>query len=113
MLQKNITATKRFIKCVKNTIKDLKEQDYQDIKYLREIVRTKKVNLISATTLYEIIELRKEYIHFIASQQDIHSYKIVNKEHNDMELFLDAHFINGLEVYGNRITGHVSYREVV
>jgi len=113
MLQKNIIPTKRFLKCVKNTINDLKEQNYEGIKHLREIIRTKQVNLISATALYEILELRKEYAYLIVSEQGKHDFKIVNKEHNDIELFLDAHFINGLEIHGNRITGYVSYKEVL
>lgn len=113
MLQRKIIPTKRFLKCVKNTINDLKVQNYEDIKYLREIVRTNNVNLTSAMTLYEIIEIRKKNYHLIASLQDKESFKIVNKEHRDMEKFLNAHFISHLEIYGTRIFGHVSFREAV
>lgn len=110
MLPTKITPTKRFLKCIKNTINDLKVQSYEDINILKEIVSTNNVNLISATTVYEIIEVRKKNIDFIASMQDKQSFKIINREHRDMELFLNAHFINNIEINYNHVAGHVSYR---
>jgi hypothetical protein len=113
MLQRNIIPTKKFIRYVKNTINDLKGQRYENIKFLRELIRTNNVSLFGAVTLYEIIEIRKEHIQYIAKVQDKQSFNIVNKEHYYMEKFLDAHFINGLEIYGNHICGCVSYKEVI
>ncbi len=109
-----VETNPHFLELVKNTLEDFQKQSFQseETRALQEIYMTKKVDLLTATCLYTIIENRKSNISFVKKNQDKATFKLINKEHKYMENFLNRFFINNLEIIGSHITGFVSVKDM-
>lgn len=114
-----IKLTPHFIKCVENTISDFLEQNmfFEDMVYLKDIVDSKKITLMSATAIYTLVRIRNANYKYIKKYQDKKTFDIINKEHKYMKESLDKYFSNNLEssYYGDdlNVTGFVSYKQDV
>jgi len=88
--------TPRFLECLRNTISDFENQgdeNLQELNALRYILTNKYVNVLSASAIYDIIKGRKQNIKQCKKMTDSETFKIVGKEHEYMENFLNKFFI--------------------
>lgn len=104
----------RFLKYVKNTIEDLEIQgvDFQQLKGLRDIYKSKELKLTNVSDLYEVIYIRKQNYEYIKSFQDKYSFDLINNEHRFMEQYLDKNFKYEVILNdGDRLFASVSLKE--
>ena len=116
-----VETTPHFVEIIQNTLNDFINQGLiflEDLEILQEIIDTKKISLVGATSIYQIIDTRKKNIKLVKKLTDTETFKIVNKEHKYLENYLNKHFKNDLEYYyshnmeATNVIGSVSLNEV-
>lgn len=83
---------KRFLKYVKNTIKDLKQNTGCDLTKLLDIYNSKELKLTNISGLYEVIYIRKHNYEYIKTTQDRDTFNLINNEHIFMENYFNKNF---------------------
>ena len=83
---------KQFLKCVWNTIEDLKHNNVDELEGLKYIYQTQTLTILSVTSLYTILKTRELHIDFIKQNQDKKTFKIINKEHAYMKRTIERYF---------------------
>ncbi len=83
---------KKFLKCIRNTIEDLKYNNVEELDGLKYIYQTRTLTILSVSSLYIILKTRELHIDFTKQNQDKHSFKIINKEHAYMKRTIERYF---------------------
>ena len=95
MIDLNNKKSRKFVALVKNTKNDFLQnstinEDIVDA--LSEVIDTKRLSIISASKIIQIIETRKDNLEYIRDIQDNYSFELVNEEHRYMENFINKYF---------------------